>query len=346
MEGPVSLFCPALFALGFMAAFNMLVNKHLAFILVTVSCAMHSCTTGNVCGQDRSASRAPEFEAERLPTPSLELAPWEEEDSELEIVSGESAGLSTRTKDAEPSPVDTPPEGQVWETESHNVRGASQHNPILELEGEEVANPYRGDWFDLLKMEHVCREIELIREQEVAIRDVSRKYRSLCRSVLREYAQAIVLPTEEAYSRQAMQMRLAKLRTNAIDEIRSDILLPQQARRLRKIDFQMTLQSQGIVATLRDRDLGLDITKEQLRVIESRAAKLSVEYDLLLRGFRIEFRNQILGQLNSDQRAEIESLMQLDASVGAEVEADQDVTMREELERAALENLQEYRSGQ
>lgn len=235
--------------------------------------------------------------------------------------------------------------GEIWRAQPHETEAPprSRRYPFRHL--SEMPGQYRGDWLSLIKMKYVRNEIELLPEQRKAIHQVMQKMSKQSRKIVREHTVSDSLPHENPDEANELHERISALRDNAVEEIRNEILLPVQVDRLIEIDFQLKMKSLGVVATLKDQSLGLNVSKDQIESIETRAIELVSEYDLLVRSFKIDFRNQILDELDASQRAKVESMMGAEMQI-KEDEGDESVQVTEKLKEAALEKLQEWRNKQ
>ena len=165
---------------------------------------------------------------------------------------------------------------------------------------------FGGDMSNMMLDPQVRSELELVDDQVEQLREIQQDFQKRMQEMVSfEPGQA-----PDVDRLRGMREKMKELGEEKKERIK-DILLPHQSQRLEQISTQMRMKQMGDAAALSQGALAdsLGIDEEQKERLKEKAKELQEKLEKDIARLKEKMRKELLGELTSDQRAQLEELM-------------------------------------
>lgn len=173
---------------------------------------------------------------------------------------------------------------------------------------------FGGGPLELLQRADVQAELELLDEQKNELNAAVVKFTERRREVLGKFAEQFrnrdaASEADRDALRAEVQDAFQSLGRSAEESL--TFLLPHQRRRLSQLELQFRLRATGGLGALGSREIGeqLAVTDEQREALRNKAIELGREFSKKLAVLRNEMQEQLLAELNPDQRTKFQEML-------------------------------------
>ncbi|MBC8350415.1 MAG: hypothetical protein H8E66_00405 [Planctomycetes bacterium] len=170
-----------------------------------------------------------------------------------------------------------------------------------------------GGPLELLQRADVQGELELLDDQKEEARDLVQKFNERRRELFSGFAEQFRNRDATDEQRQALRSKVQETMQTLNKETEQGLsfLLPHQRERLSQLEVQFRMRGGGGLGALGSREIGekLGVTEEQREALRDKSLELGQEFSKKLAELRRELQDQLLAELNPDQRAKFQAMV-------------------------------------